>query len=82
MTPKQESELERIRHYTGTIDDFKSFWDSQSGSDTNAFCSPQRQGYGNVHPTRNRVTSPHWRDVKTSLTEGGRIPTFLEFRSL
>jgi len=65
MTSKQQAELERIRHYVGTLDDFKSFWDQQAGSNTNAYSTPNRQGYGEVHPTRDEVSSPHWKEKKT-----------------
>lgn len=65
MTSKQQAELERIRYYVGTLDDFKSFWDQQAGSNTNAYSTPDRQGYGGVHPTRDEVSSPHWREKKT-----------------
>ena len=64
MTSKQQAELERIRHYVGTLDDFKSFWDQQAGSNTNAYNTPDRQGYGGVHPTRDEVDSPHWGEKK------------------
>ena len=69
MTKQQGDELDRIRYYMGTISDFKSFWDSQAGGDTNAYNSPERQGYG-VYPTRKSVGSPHWAGVKTSVAEG------------
>jgi hypothetical protein len=65
MTQGQSEELERIRHYVGTLDDFKSFWDQQAGDDTNAFETPSRQGYGKVHPTRDQVSSPHWKEKKS-----------------
>lgn len=67
MTSKQQAELERIRHYVGTLDDFKSFWDQQAGSDTNANSTPDRQGYGGVHPTRDGVSSPHWREKEKDM---------------
>jgi hypothetical protein len=67
MTDKQGEELERIRHYVGTIDDFKNFWDQQAGRDTNAYGTPDRQGYGDVHPTRDEVDSPHWKEKEEQM---------------
>ena len=67
MTDKQGEELERIRHYVGTIDDFKNFWDQQAGMDTNAYGTPDRQGYGDVHPTRDKVDSPHWKEKEEQI---------------
>jgi hypothetical protein len=69
MTTQQGEELERIRYYMGTISDFKSFWDSQAGGNSNAYDSPERQGY-DVHPTRKSVGSPHWDKLKPSVAEG------------
>ena len=67
MTDKQGEELERIRHYVGTINDFKNFWDQQAGADTNAYGTPDRQGYGDVHPTRDKVDSPHWKEKEEQI---------------
>ncbi len=67
MTDKQGEELEKIRHYVGTLDDFKNFWDQQAGADTNAYGTPDRQGYGDVHPTRDDVDSPHWREKEDQI---------------
>ena len=69
MTDKQGEELERIRHYVGTLDDFKNFWDQQAGADTNAYGTPDRQGYGDVHPTRDEVDSPHWNEKEKQMKE-------------
>lgn len=69
---EQKERLEKIRHFTGTIDDFKSFWDKQAAADTNQYGTPARQGYGDVHPTRNEVDSPHWK-------EKNLLPTFEAF---
>lgn len=69
MTDKQKEDLEKIRHYIGTVDDFKNFWDQQAGSDTNAYGTPDRQGYGGVHPTRDQVKSPHWKEKEDHMKE-------------
>ena len=75
MTDKQQAELDRIRHYVGTVKDFKSFWDEQAGGDTNAFGTPAKQGFG-IHPTRDDVDSEHWKDIKTNESS---LPMFEEF---
>ncbi len=51
MTDNQKADLDKIRHYVGTIKDFKNFWDQQAGENTNAYDTPARQGY-DIHPTR------------------------------
>jgi len=76
MTDKQNKELDRIRHYVGTVKDFKSFWDEQAGGETNAFGTPEKQGY-EIHPTRDDVDSDHWKDIKTN---EGFLPAFEDFR--
>jgi hypothetical protein len=76
MTDEQQQELDRIRHYVGTIKDFKSFWDAQAGGETNAFSTPEKQGYG-IHPTRDEVDSEHWKNVKTN---EGLLPMFEDFK--
>ena len=59
MNNKQSEELEKIRYFKGIVKDFKSFWDAQAGKNTNAYNSPEYQGY-DVYPTRGEVKSPHW----------------------
>jgi len=75
MTDEQKEQLDRIRHFTGTIKDFKSFWDQQAGTDTNSFGTPEKQGY-EIHPTRDDVDSDHWKDVKTN---EGLLPMFKDY---
>ena len=70
MNNKQQEELEKIRHYKGSVKDFKSFWDTQAGLNTNAYNTPEYQGY-DVYPTRGEVKSPHWEKVMEEDTEIG-----------
>ena len=66
MTDNQKADLDKIRHYAGTIKNFKDFWDQQAGENTNAYDTPARQGY-DIHPTRKDVTSKHWKDINESI---------------
>jgi hypothetical protein len=70
MNNKQQEELEKIRHYKGSVKNFKSFWDTQAGLNTNAYNTPEYQGY-DVYPTRGEVKSPHWETVMEEDTEIG-----------
>jgi len=64
---QEREDLNKIRHYKGTIKDFKSFWDEMAGTNTNAYDTPEYQGF-NVHPTRGSNQSPHWKT--SNVTEG------------
>lgn len=64
---QEREDLNKIRHYKGTIKDFKSFWDEMAGTNTNAYDTPEYQGF-NVHPTRGASQSPHWKT--SNVTEG------------
>jgi len=64
---QEREDLNKIRHYKGTVKDFKSFWDEMAGTNTNAYNSPEYQGY-DVHPTRGPKESPHWKT--SNLSEG------------
>ena len=73
MENNQEREdLSKIRHYKGTVKDFKNYWDEMAGVETNAFGTPEYQGFNNVHPTRGANDSDHW---KTSNVTEGRKTT-------
>ena len=73
MENNQEREdLSKIRHYKGTVKDFKNYWDEMAGTDTNAFGTPEYQGFNAVHPTRGANDSEHW---KTSNVTEGRKTT-------
>ena len=62
-TPQEDKDANAIRHYKGTIKQFKDMFDDLAGGkDTNAYDSPVRQGF-DVHPTRDPgVISPHWEE--------------------
>jgi hypothetical protein len=62
-TPQEDKDENAIRHYKGTIKQFKDMFDDLAGGkDTNAYNSPVRQGF-DVHPTRDPgVISPHWEE--------------------
>ncbi len=70
MNNKQAEELEKIRYYKGSVKDFKSFWDAQAGTNTNAYDTPEYQGY-DVYPTRGAKVSPHWKTVTEEEIEIG-----------
>ena len=75
MVYTQQEELERIRHYVGTLADFKNFFDQKAAEtakktkvDTNAYGTPMYQGFNDVHPTRGANASPHWKESVNELT--------------
>mgnify|MGYP003632159966 FL=1 len=60
-TPQEDKDLDAIRHYKGSVGQFKQMFDDLAGGkDTNAYGSPAYQGFDNVHPTRGEGKSPHW----------------------
>lgn len=67
MDNQEREDLSRIRHYKGTVKDFKNYWDEMAGVETNAFGTPEYQGFNDVHPTRGDNQSPHWKT--SNLTE-------------
>ena len=58
MSEIQNKDLEDIRHFKGTLVQFKDFFDNKAketlgkDTDTNAFGTPTYQGFNDVHPTR------------------------------
>ena len=59
-TPQEDKDENAIRHYKGTVKQFKDMFDDLAGGeDTNAYNSPVRQGY-DIQNTRGDVKSPHW----------------------
>tara|TARA_R110002050_G_scaffold1174_1_gene8215 strand:+ start:253 stop:549 length:297 start_codon:yes stop_codon:yes gene_type:complete len=77
-TPQEGNDENAIRHYKGTVKQFKDMFDDLAGGkDTNAYNSPVRQGY-DIQNTRGDVKSPHWdenhEDEKTQ--NENHIPTF------
>ena len=67
MDNQERQDLSKIRHYKGTVADFKSYWDEMAGKNTNAYDTPEYQGFDGVHPTRGSKQSPHWKT--SNLTE-------------
>ncbi len=68
MDNQEREDLSKIRHYKGTVKDFKNYWDEMAGMETNAFGTPEYQGFNDVHPTRGANDSEHWKT--SNLTEG------------
>lgn len=61
-TPQEDKDESAIRHYKGTVKQFKDMFDDLAGGeDTNAYNSPVRQGY-DIQNTRGDVKSPHWNE--------------------
>ena len=61
-TPQEDKDENAIRHYKGTVKQFKDMFDDLAGGeDTNAYDSPVRQGY-DIQNTRGDVKSPHWEE--------------------
>lgn len=58
---QERSDLSKIRHYKGTVKDFKNYWDEMAGQDTNATGTPVYQDFGGVHPARGAGDSEHWK---------------------
>jgi hypothetical protein len=66
MNNQEREDLNKIRHYKGTVADFKSYWDEAAGKNTNAYNTPEYQGYNKVHPTRGATQSSHWNNTMMS----------------
>jgi len=82
-TPQEDKDENAIRHYKGTLKQFKDMFDDLAGGeDTNAYNSPVRQGF-DIHPTRGDSKSPHWEegheDEKTQ--NENHVPKFNIFES-
>lgn len=61
---EESQELDKIRHFKGSVEDLVSFFQSKTDKDVNNGESP-RQGF-KIHPTREDTESPHWKDVLES----------------
>lgn len=62
MDNQERTDLKNIRHFKGTIKDFKSFWDEMAGQNTNAYNSPEYQGF-EINNTQGLRKSPHWDSI-------------------
>ena len=74
MENQEREDLNKIRHYKGTVKDFKNYWDEMAGTETNAFGTPEYQGFNDVHPTRGANDSEHWKTSNvTEDTDVGHV---------
>lgn len=78
MDNQEREDLKKIRHYKGTVKDFKSYWDEMAGTETNAFGTPEYQGFNDVHPTRGANDSEHWKTSNLTEGWGGRASSFTD----
>lgn len=75
----EREDLSKIRHYKGTVSDFKSYWDEMAGKNTNAYNTPEYQGFNKVHPTRGDNQSPHWNTSRVSEENDHEVGMALNF---
>ena len=58
---QEEKDQDSIRHYKGSVSQFKQMFDDLAGGEnTNAYDTPEYQGFDKVHPVRGEKKSPHW----------------------
>ena len=62
MDNQERKDLKHIRYYKGSVKQFKQLFDDLAGQNTNAYDTPEYQGFDNVHPTRGESDSEHWKD--------------------
>jgi len=75
MDQQETKDENEIRHYKGSVAQFKQMFDDLAGGqNTNAYDTPEYQGYDGVHPVRGEVKSPHWDE-----TNENHIPSFKNF---
>jgi hypothetical protein len=79
-TPQEDKDQDSIRHFKGSVGQFKQMFDDLAGEDTNANNSPAYQGF-EVHPTRGETKSPHWEGDEGETQNENRIPSFDLFES-
>jgi len=64
MDQQETKDENAIRHYKGSVAQFKQMFDDLAGGqNTNAYDTPEYQGYDGVHPVRGEVKSPHWEEA-------------------
>jgi len=70
---QEREDLNQIRHFKGSVESFKNFWDDMAGKNTNAYGTPEYNGFNDVHPTRGEEDSEHWKtsnvDEKVNLKQ-------------
>jgi len=71
MDSQESKDLKHIRHYKGSVKQFKQLFDDLAGQNTNAYDTPEYQGFNDVHPTRGETKSKHWEssNVESGLNE-------------
>jgi len=77
----ENADLNKIRHFKGSVADFKNYFDQRAGENTNAFGTPDYQGFNDVHPTRGANKSSHWDDVheaKKTYKKGDKLKVKLK----
>jgi len=82
-TQQEDKDQDSIRHFKGSVGQFKQMFDDlANGENTNAYDSPEYQGF-EVHPTRGETKSPHWEeDQEDEETQNeNHIPSFELFES-
>jgi len=62
MDSQEKKDLKNIRYYKGSVKQFKQMFDDLAGENTNAYDTPEYQGFDDVHPTRGESDSEHWKD--------------------
>ena len=62
MDNQERKDLKHIRYYKGSVKQFKQLFDDLAGQNTNAYDTPEYQGFNDVHPTRGETGSEHWKD--------------------
>ena len=81
MAQTMNQDLEAIRHFAGTVSDFKNFFDQKAAetakkdeANTNSYGTPEYQGFNDVHPTRGANASPHWEESVNLEEKKGKSP--------
>ena len=75
MASQEQNDQNTIRHFKGSVAQFKQMFDDLAGGkNTNAYDTPEYQGYNEVHPTRGENKSPHWEEANEN-----HIPPFKHF---
>ena len=52
MDSQERSDLKHIRYFKGSVKQFKQLFDDLAGQNTNAYDTPEYQGFNDVLPTR------------------------------
>ena len=74
MDPQETKDENAIRHYKGSVAQFKQMFDDLAdGKNTNAYDTPEYQGYDGVHPVRGEIKSPHWEETMKTTSHYLRI---------